>query len=258
MFIDRERETGKFHRRFPVVIDHRLIRSGADRSQKPGKSPVQMDQFRLFIRIRRPVGIQRSLGADLFGGDGTQAGERGVERFGKLCCFFTDQCGKVLLCDSEGIGFFLCVRNKICPSGQNFPDRTHLGGYMLDAVDDLIGIRTEDNIAVLSHDLHDQIFPAQIAQLIQMLDLKPQDSLKGRLCDGQDPSSADVFPKQHAEVRRRHGAGFVCSCQIDKRQACACREEKPEISFSGFYRQQKFVGFWLCDLRDPSARQFFL
>jgi len=149
-------------------------------------------------------------------------------------------------------------RNKISSSRKNFPDGTDLRGNMLDAVDDLIGIRTEDNIAVLSHDLHDQIFPAQIAQLIQMLDLKQQDSLEGRLCDGQDPSSADVFPKQHTEVRRRHVAGFVCSCQIDKRQACACREEKPEISFSGFYRQQKLVGFRLCDLRDPSASQFFL
>ena len=64
---------------------------------------------------------------------------------------------------------------------------------MLDTVDDLILIGTEDNVAVFSHDFHNQIFPAQIPHVIQMLNLETKDTFHGRLGDRYNSASADML-----------------------------------------------------------------
>ena len=46
---------------------------------------------------------------------------------------------------------------------------------MFDTVDDLILFITEDNVAVFSHDLHNQIFGTQITGFIQMFNSKTDD-----------------------------------------------------------------------------------
>ena len=83
--------------------------------------------------------------------------------------------------------------DEIGASRQHLPDRAYLGGDMLDAVQDHVVFIAEDDIAVLSHELHDQIFPPQIPHFIQMLDLKPHDPLKARLGHGKDPPVGDVL-----------------------------------------------------------------
>ena len=65
---------------------------------------------------------------------------------------------------------------------------------MLDAVNDRAVFLTENDIAVLSHDFHDQPLSAQIAHFIQMLQLKFQDTLQPRLGDGKDPGASDMLP----------------------------------------------------------------
>ena len=52
---------------------------------------------------------------------------------------------------------------------------------MLDTVDDHSFFITENNIAVLAHDLNDQGFAAQISKFIQVLDLEADDPFQGRL-----------------------------------------------------------------------------
>ena len=66
-------------------------------------------------------------------------------------------------------------------------------GYVLDTVDDLIFFVTEDNIAVFSHDLHDQVFGTQITQFIQMLDRKTDDSFHTGLFYRDDLAASDMF-----------------------------------------------------------------
>ena len=66
----------------------------------------------------------------------------------------------------QGIVFFLCFRNEIVAPGKDFTDGAYLRRNMFDTVDDPSGVITEDDIAVLSHDLYDQCFTAQIAEFV--------------------------------------------------------------------------------------------
>ena len=51
---------------------------------------------------------------------------------------------------------------------------------MLDAVQDGAVFLTEDDVAVLAHQLNDEALLPQISQLIEVLDLKLDDTLKSR------------------------------------------------------------------------------
>ena len=73
------------------------------------------------------------------------------------------------------------VRDEIFPSGQYFTHRTDLRGHVFDAVNDLSVFRAEDDVAVFSHDLHDEHLAAEVAQFIQVLDGKADDALQLRL-----------------------------------------------------------------------------
>ena len=88
---------------------------------------------------------------------------------------------------------------------------------MLDAVDDdSIGI-TENNITVLAHQLNNQCFGAQIAHLIEMLNLKVDDTLHMRLVNTCNTSVCDMLAQHHTEIRCGHGAWLVCPGQVYKR-----------------------------------------
>ena len=49
---------------------------------------------------------------------------------------------------------------------------------MFDTVNDLTLIVTENNIAVFSHDLDDQIFPAEVTKFIEMFNFRSVDNTK--------------------------------------------------------------------------------
>ena len=89
---------------------------------------------------------------------------------------------------------------------------------MLDTVQNLVFIVTENDVAVFAHQLNDEKFPAKIAHVVQVLDLKRNDALQAGLGDGHDAAAADVLAQQHAEIGRRHGAGFVLGGKIRQRQ----------------------------------------
>ena len=52
---------------------------------------------------------------------------------------------------------------------------------MFDTVDNLVIRCAENNIAVFSHQLHNQIFTAEIAEFIEMFYFKTYDSFQSRL-----------------------------------------------------------------------------
>ena len=85
---------------------------------------------------------------------------------------------------------------------------------MLDAVDDLPIFITKNNIAVLAHDLHIEIFYRRIAHFIQMLDGKAEHTFHRRLTDRTDASVSDIFAKEHTKIRRIQRAGLVFFCHI--------------------------------------------
>ena len=109
----------------------------------------------------------------------------------------------------ERAEFLLSVGNKVLPAGEHLPDGAGLRRYVLDAVNDPVFLVAENEIAVLSHKLQNQILSAQISQLIVMLDLKMDNPFQIRLPDPDDFSAADMFPKKHTEIRSRHGRRFI-------------------------------------------------
>ena len=75
---------------------------------------------------------------------------------------------KIIDINVERIFLFLCRRIYIRSSRQHFPHRTYLMGNMLDAVNDRTICICKNDIAVLSHDLNDQLLPAQVTHLIEV------------------------------------------------------------------------------------------
>ena len=87
---------------------------------------------------------------------------------------------------------------------------------MLDTVDDLILLIAENNIAVFSHELDDQKFTALITHFIQMLNLKTENTLHGRLSHCNDTAAADVLTEKHTEIRGSQRTRLIGLGQIDQ------------------------------------------
>ena len=124
---------------------------------------------------------------------------------------------------------------------------------MFDTVKDRIVLLTEDQVAVFSHDLHNQLLAADIAEFVQMLELKNKNTLESRLGNGENAGAADVFAEQHTEIRCGHRAGLIVVRQVDQRKRSTCREEKTVNGTVVFYCNHQLVVFRLCDLVDLSA-----
>ena len=90
-----------------------------------------------------------------------------------------------------------------------------------DAVDDGLILFTENNITVLTHNLHNQLFSAQIPHLIQMFQFKLNNPFQPGLADTHNPCAPDMLAQQHAEIRGSHRAGLILIRKINQRQACA-------------------------------------
>ena len=90
---------------------------------------------------------------------------------------------KILLGNGERIPFALGFGNEIIPSGKHLAHRAHMGGNMLDAVQDHALVIAENNVAVLAHELDDEFFAAGISKLVQMLQMKFHHALHIRLKD---------------------------------------------------------------------------
>ena len=162
----RQRQRGKLLRLPSVVINGRREAFLLHCGQADLKLGIQVTEDIpgiLFCRNRR---IQSREMADLLRDDGTDACKAGIERLGYRRGFPGQQGGKILFWDSKGVGFVHGIRNEIFPPGQHLAHRADLRGDMLDAVDDLSIFGAENNIAVFSHDLHDEHLAAKVAQFV--------------------------------------------------------------------------------------------
>lgn len=78
------------------------------------------------------------------------------------------------------------MRDEPWLAGQNLADRADQTGNVLDTIQYFVVLIAEDDVAVLSHDFDDQLFAAQITQLIQVFQFKNDDSFQTRLGNGDD------------------------------------------------------------------------
>lgn len=80
---------------------------------------------------------------------------------------------------------------------------------MLDTVDDHSFFITENNIAVLAHNLNDQGFAAQISKFIQVLDLEADDPFQGRLRNAYDAAICNSFLRSIQKFGAVIGLGLL-------------------------------------------------
>ena len=206
---ERERQCTEFFGRAAVIVNDRAETSGCDIFHIIRKLSVQVKQDISRQFFRGHSGFQACQMADVLCDYRADAGKACIERLRKRRRLFGQ-------CEGEGVSFYgerivlrHGVRYKICSAGQYFTHRTHLCGNVLDAVDDRAFIVTENDIAVFAHDFYDQLFPAQIPQLIQMFYIQVDDSLKlwlGNVCDTAVP---DMFSEKHTEIRGGHRSRFI-------------------------------------------------
>ena len=114
------------------------------------------------------------------------------------------------------------------------------------------------NTVALFDDYRDQLFAAQITQLIQVFQFKNDDSFQTRLGNGDDTRILDMLSKQHTEIRRGHGAWFIVARQIDERQGSACRETETLLTVFAFNRAEQLVRFRLGDFGQPTVYEIVL
>ena len=77
---------------------------------------------------------------------------------------------------------------------------------MPDTVDDHLFVIEEDDVAVLAHDLDDQVVGAKIAHFIAVFHFEAQDPFQSGLGDRDDAAVLQVFAQEHAESRRLKGS----------------------------------------------------
>ena len=159
---------------------------------------------------------------------------------------------------SDGIKGHLVMhrRRHVSPPRKNFTHRADLMGNVLDAVDDHSRVIEKDDVAVLAHDLNDQLLLTQISQLIEMFDGYLHDSFHARLAHPRDPSVADMLPQQHAKIRRGQRVRLIIRRKIDQRQTGAGRQQQPVRFLLILYNQQQLIGLRLINFIDtPAGKQ---
>lgn len=158
----------------------------------------------------------------------------------------------------SGSNFSWGVRDEPWLAGQNLADRADQTGNVLDTIQYFVVLIAEDDVAVLSHDFDDQLFAAQITQLIQVFQFKNDDSFQTRLGNGDDTRILNMLSKQHTEIWRGHGAWFIVARQIDERQGSACRETETLLPVFVFNRAEQLVRFRLGDFGQPTVYEIVL
>lgn len=95
-----------------------------------------------------------------------ETGKRLIESFGdsigSAAYFFHE----ILSGNGKRIQLVLSVGDEIRTSWQNFTYRTYVAGYVLDTIQDHIIIITEDNVAVFSHQFHNENLMAHITKFV--------------------------------------------------------------------------------------------
>ena len=127
---------------------------------------IEMQSGHFLDRICTLVGFQRGTVAQFLCDDRADAGIRGIDRLCKLHRLGKDALAECILCGRERVELFLCLCNKIRTAGKYLAYGAGLCGYTLDAVNDRAIVITENEIAVLAHQLEYKILVTEVAHLI--------------------------------------------------------------------------------------------
>ena len=193
--------------------------------------------------------------ADFVGNGGRKPGESRIERLITVHGAGKNPVQKRFPGNGERIQLVLGVWNEPGLAGQHLTDGADQTGNMLDAVDDPVVFIAENDVAVLSHDLHDELFAAKIPQLIHMLHGKADDPFQPGLGNLHDPAVLQMLAQEHAEIRSRSGTGLVFPGQIDERQRSAGADTEAQGAGALFDGEQKLVRLRLRDLGKPAFQK---
>ena len=131
-----------------------------------GKSVVKVQKF-CFRQFRGAViRINACQVAYFLSHNGTDACEMVVQGFLNGHGGGTHCLAEGFLCDRKRIFLGNGLGDEIGSPRQHLADRADLSGHMLDAVNDGAVLLAENDVAVLSHDFHNQFFAAQVPHLV--------------------------------------------------------------------------------------------
>ena len=170
-----------FNRFLTAVNNVRCKLSALHLFHQPEECMIKMGTCSFIQRLCCITSVNGSTVADLLSHYRAHTCKRRVESLGNVLRFFADMLRKFLLGNSEWVLFIPGIGNEIFSSGKNLTDRAHMGRDMLDAVQDHSLFVTENDVAVLAHQFHDQVLSAGITQLIKMLKLKLHHTFHSRL-----------------------------------------------------------------------------
>ena len=241
------------------IINGRMEAAPADLLHQGGEYSPQDLPFLPGQGGSGPVMIQLGPGADLLSRLAGNAGIGLHQQKGRIKAAALQGLHKGFRGLRQRIALALGGGHKIVPAGQDLPDRADHGGYMLDAVHDLLITVQEDDIGVFAHDFHDQGMAAEVAHFIEMLDLKAQDPLQAGLTDGDDPAVLQMLAQQHAERRRLQGRLSVLFRYIAQGERRVSRHIDPDLAAALFRHgpdgQDQFISVRLRDFVDSAACQ---
>ena len=126
---------------------------------------------------RRTIPVETCLVAQFLRQYRRDTGEASVDRLEDRLGLGGKRFTERIFIAGQGIQLVLGVGDEVRLAGQNLSYTADRSGYVLDAVDDSIVIVTEDQVTVLSHQLHDQRLVTQIPHLVEMLDIDMHDTL---------------------------------------------------------------------------------
>ena len=253
--IHRQRERAEFYRTATCVSDvggEVLLPDGVDHA---GKRIEQMPVIRVGQRRGGEVSVNARLIAQFLCQNGRNAGKAAIEGFKDSLGLSGKHILECLPVGSQGIQFVLGGGNEIGLPRQYLAQGADSGGYMFDAVDDRAVAVTEDDIAVLPHDFHNQGLPAQIPHLVQMLDIDMDDALQPRLGYADDAAVLQMLAQEHAEARRRHGAGLACARQVEQGQGSLGGNQQFLCAVRLLDSEQQLVRLGLGDFIEPPAHE---
>ena len=108
---------------------------------------------------------------------------------------------------------------------------------MPDTVDDHLFVIEEDDVAVLAHDLDDQVVGAKIAHFIAVFHFEAQDPFQSGLGDRDDAAVLQMLAQKHAESRRLKRCLAAGPGQVDQGEGRICAQIETDLTAALFCRR---------------------
>ncbi len=144
-------------------------------------------------------------------------------------------------------------------TGQYLPHAAGVEGDVLDGIEDAaVAEVRQDDIAVLAHDLEDELPGGQKAEFRLRLHGDLHDALRPVLLDADDAPALQMFAQEHAESLRHRR---IFEGPRDEREPCLRRIDRgiqTPVTAPRVNVDDQFIPLWLVDLFDLSLDDAFL